>query len=736
MKAIESYNGQPQRPEGSRDTWERGQALVIVVFAVFGLLVLVGLAVDLGLYYIERVRIVRAVDSATLAAAYELPLEEAARVQAIDYLQQNGYDVMDPDTALVIDGVMVSPPTSGVTKTVIYLDTAQFQDPPGSLDTAYKIEIRIRRSVPLIFMRFAGFEDVFTEASAVAENINNLDVVIVFDKSGSMEFDTLCYGCWVGDGGDYPSGDLYPLPWEGAANGTPQHCSAGQRYTSDGHDYYFIEAEEYTYTTNPYNRDLYSVGYTYWVLERTTTSASSRDDQGAYIMHMPYPDMELGSGAGVTCRYDEVAADSDPADGQADGKCWSGAPGGPYLAPRVDYNFTPLENRSGGYYIWVRGQSPGTWVRNDRQDTSIFWGIDGVLGGAQYRSGNCGVGCEQNFPRGTGYDGARGDRWEWRRLNRDGPLYLSQGVNYMLNIWAGGAEFALDRIVITSNPNGYSDLGPLHENGGKGRAVWANGRSGWVCNTCDARFGGYPSDHADRPDEFNPIDYVSYYPACDTGPVTSQDRRNDFIYDDEQPMRDSVEAAKMFVRELLDPEVDQVGYVRYSSDSEIASELQCLRRLGGEACTEDVIEATVIDGLNSTRAGGNTDIGGGMLNGLDVLSTRSGHYGRPGATHVMIVMTDGVANVTPNRECYRDPDRQWLEGEGSTAQDCVIYYAHEARNNNVIVYTITLGVSADFELMQAVADLTGGVHRNADRPEKLTAIFEELYELMYLRLVK
>jgi hypothetical protein len=735
MKAMESHSGQPQRPEGSRDTRERGQALILIIFAIFGLLVLVGLAVDLGLYYIERVRIVRAVDSATLAAAYELPLEEAARIQAIDYLQQNGYDVMDPDTTLVVDGVTVSGSTSGVTKTVIYLDTAQFQDPPGSPDTAYRIEVRVQRSVPVIFMQFAGFGDIVTEASAVAENINNLDVVIVFDQSGSMEFDTLCYGCWVGDDGDYPSGDLYPLRWNGAANGTPERCSAGQRYTSDGYDYYFIEAEEYSYTNNTYNRDLYSVGYTYWVLGRTTTSASSRDWKGAYIMHMPYPDMEQGSGAGVTCRYSEVAADSDPADGKADGKCWSGVPGGPYSAPRVDYNFTPLENRPGGYYIWVRGQSAGTWTRGDGQDRRIFWGVDGVLGGAQHRSGNCGVGCEPDFPRGTGYNGAN-NNWGWRKLNDDGPLYLSQGVNYTLNIWAGGAEFALDRILITSNPNGASYLGPMQENGGKGRAVWANGRSGWVCNSCDARFGGYPSDHADRPAGFSPTDYVNYYPACDTGPVDSRDRREDFIYDDEQPMRASIEAAKMFVRDLLDPKVDQVGYVRYSTHSEIASELQCVRRLGKDNCTEDVIETTVVDELNSTRAGGSTSIGGGMLDGLAVLSTRSGHYGRPAATHVMIVMTDGVANVTPNYACYSDPDRQWLDGSGTAAQDCVIYYAHEARDSNVIVYTITLGVSADFELMQAVADLTGGVHRNADRPEKLPAIFEELYELMYLRLVK
>jgi hypothetical protein len=65
-----------------------------------------------------------------------------------------------------------------------------------------------------------------------------------------------------------------------------------------------------------------------------------------------------------------------------------------------------------------------------------------------------------------------------------------------------------------------------------------------------------------------------------------------------------------------------------------------------------------------------------------------------------------------------------------------MYYAYEARDRNVIVYTITLGGSADSELMQAVADLTGGVYKHADNVTLLPAIFEELYDLMFLRLVK
>ena len=761
MRVISLLRKRLGRATSLSDGRQRGQVLIIVAMGIFALLILVGLAVDLGLYFIERVRIARAVDAATLAAAYELPFEDAARLQALDYLRQNGYDVNEPETALYVDGSLVASSSSGVTETAIYLDTAMFQETPGDTTTAYRIQVRVTQVVPVIFLRFAGFDNLQCAASSVAENINNLDVVIVFDKSGSMEFNTLCYGCWKKTTGvDYPGGNIYPLPWGGAADwdagdsNPPTHCGPTQYLSSGGYDYYFIEAEEYSYNSNPYSKDVQRLGYTYWILQRTGrdgyTYASGRDSRmgtgagGAYIMHMPYPDMEE-SGPGATCRYAEVAADIDPVDGLADGKCWSGAPGGPYPAPRVDYNFAPIENRSGGYYIWVRGQTMSTWDRSDDLDQRLFWGIDGVVGGSEGRSGDCGVGCETGFNRDISYGGANDD-WEWQLLNRNGPIYWAQGVNRTLNIWAGGAAFALDRIVITTrSSSSYSNHAPLQSNSGRGSASWANGRTGWACNRCDARFAGYPTRVAELSD---PSDVVNYFPICDNAELDpdKRDRRNDDIYDDEQPIRGSVEAAKMFVGTLLDPKFDQVGYVRYSSSASIRSHLQCLRK-EGEGCDADVITETVIDELDTTYAGGSTNIADGMKDGLEVLRTGSrpacvggtGPCGRPGANHVMIVMTDGQANQRPNDYCDDEdlyPNQPGESDSQRRARDCVMYYAYEARDSNVIIYTITLGGSADVELMQAVADLTGGVYRPADNPGELPKIFEELYDLMFLRLVQ
>ena len=74
---------------------EKGQSIVIITFAFLGLIAMLGLALDLGLVYIEQTRIKRAVDAATLAGVSELPFEEGAFIQAVNYLDENGYNLRD-----------------------------------------------------------------------------------------------------------------------------------------------------------------------------------------------------------------------------------------------------------------------------------------------------------------------------------------------------------------------------------------------------------------------------------------------------------------------------------------------------------------------------------------------------------------------------------------------------------------------------------------------------------------
>lgn len=711
----------------TRQDTQNGQSIILVALGVFTLLAFVGLAVDLGIYYSERVKIVQAVDAAALAAAPELPLESAAHTRALEFLRDNGYDSEDPSTQAGINCLSSqSCPSGEGADTVIILETASFRDmtlpPAQQLNTANRIRVLVRRRMPVIFMRFIGFDSLWVSASATAENINNLDIVIVFDRSGSMEFDTLCYGCWQAQSGTpYPGGLIFPLPWNGPPNGPPAHCGTTQEFTYSGYKYYYIEAEEYSRASNPYNRYLYVPYYTFWVMQRENNDgASGRDSRGAYIMHMPYSDHETTAtaspGYGVTCRYEAVTNNGRCASsGHTECYCKMDVPGGPFPAPRVDYDFTVLT--TGNYYIWVRGQAQNGWPHPQNLDRRIFWKVD-----------SSGISTEDGFPRGTGYNGASSGSWQWRRLN-DTAFSWTAGSQHTLRIWAGGSGFALDRIAITTNPNG-SDGSPPSDVTRTG--VWSNGRTDWACSPCDARFGGYP-----RPSPLPPT--VDYSPNCNSGP--NPDRRKDDIYDDEQPIRAAIEAAKRFVG-MLDYRYDQIGYVSYASDVTIQSELQCLRRLGAQNCTPSVITSTVVAKLDATKASGGTNIGGGIQKGIEVLSTLSGHYGRPGAAHIMILMTDGRPNVSPNTTCYTYNliQKYGLTTPTNTSErqgkECTLYYAEQARNNSIVIYTITLGDSADFELMETVANITGGVHRNADRPEKLNQIFDELYERIFLRLVE
>ena len=61
----------------SRAERERGQSIVILAFAMVGLLAFAGLAVDAGVIYATKVRLSRAVDAAALAGVVELPFESS-----------------------------------------------------------------------------------------------------------------------------------------------------------------------------------------------------------------------------------------------------------------------------------------------------------------------------------------------------------------------------------------------------------------------------------------------------------------------------------------------------------------------------------------------------------------------------------------------------------------------------------------------------------------------------------
>lgn len=130
---------------------ERGQSIIILAFAVVVLLVFVGIAIDVGLLYGRRIQLSRAVDAAALAAAMELPDEDAAQYRAEQFVRINGFD---PDEA----NVNVTPGY------LVGIGTSNF------------LTVTARLPMETMFMRFVGWEVVEVPALAVAEYKSPIEV--------------------------------------------------------------------------------------------------------------------------------------------------------------------------------------------------------------------------------------------------------------------------------------------------------------------------------------------------------------------------------------------------------------------------------------------------------------------------------------------------------------------------------------------------------------------------------
>ncbi|HUS69438.1 MAG TPA: vWA domain-containing protein [Anaerolineae bacterium] len=260
---------------------QRGQSLIIVAFLIIALLAVVGLAVDLGLMYVEKVRLGRAVDAAALAGAQELPDEGAAYDRMVEYLNLNGYD----ENAEGFDLGWAFP------------DEFDCTNPPCA---HYHLVVSGTQSVNLTFLRVLRFETVDVSADAIGENANRLDVAIVLDVSGSMDDDTcrppelseLSHGCspwWgsstdifyedfstytVGDGPDADRLCASSSPWscyydeyvgariERPMSGGGNYGQTESRSGEDGSFYRYIDASPYSQIEIALYERTYSCGST------------------------------------------------------------------------------------------------------------------------------------------------------------------------------------------------------------------------------------------------------------------------------------------------------------------------------------------------------------------------------------------------------------------------------------------------------------------------------------------
>ena len=155
---------------------ESGQVLVMVAFALVGIIAIVGLVMDVGMMFVGNARLRRATDAAALAAA--LQYREGVQTNeltdaATEFLQLNGV-TLDSEHPVTVD----------TCATVVSLCT----DPAtGTYKPRKLVRVHVSATVDLAFLPVIGLYSVPITAEATSETAS-LDLVLAIDTS---EFDDL-----------------------------------------------------------------------------------------------------------------------------------------------------------------------------------------------------------------------------------------------------------------------------------------------------------------------------------------------------------------------------------------------------------------------------------------------------------------------------------------------------------------------------------------------------------------
>ena len=124
--------------------------------------------------------------------------------------------------------------------------------------------------------------------------------------------------------------------------------------------------------------------------------------------------------------------------------------------------------------------------------------------------------------------------------------------------------------------------------------------------------------------------------------------------------------------------------------------------------------------VDAIEPDGDTDIGGGIYTARDELLNN----GRPYAPKVIVLITDGIANVA---------NGSYVGSSAGTQH--ALTAAQNAADNSILILTIAFGGGADQTLMQDIADITEGTFYSAPNPGELQQVFDEIAGLDYVQLM-
>ena len=171
------------------------------------------------------------------------------------------------------------------------------------------------------------------------------------------------------------------------------------------------------------------------------------------------------------------------------------------------------------------------------------------------------------------------------------------------------------------------------------------------------------------------------------------------------------------VKDAVDVFLDDVGQVN-TADRVGVSVYNASNGFGVTECTlTDDLE--VVREVTRTRQAGHyqgwTNIAAGLNNARQELQ----QHGRNGASKIIVLMTDGCANWTGGTENGYAPEQ---------ARQEVLAEAQQCRDLRFPIVTISLGSKADLDLMEEVAEISGGIHYSIPGGVPVEAYADDLIE--------
>jgi hypothetical protein len=169
----------------------------------------------------------------------------------------------------------------------------------------------------------------------------------------------------------------------------------------------------------------------------------------------------------------------------------------------------------------------------------------------------------------------------------------------------------------------------------------------------------------------------------------------------EQPVtavKNAVDVFLGFMQEMNTS--DRVGLAVYNSSSG-----------WGELEQQLTLDYGVLSTISRQRQAGHYHRMTNIAAGLDTARNELEANGREGALRIIVLMTDGIPTY-PNSTSY--------------ARDLALQAAQDCADARFPVVTISLGQGADTDLMQQIADMTGGIHFRVPGGRPIAEVEEDL----------